>query len=95
MLRAAVASGSEMGKQAKSVMDAGGLVSDDIVVGIIREAIAKPECRKGKYNHCQRICQITYEVSYLIHIFMSRHKRKAILKHDICYPIRIISYVTT
>jgi len=47
MLRAAVASGSEMGKKADAVMKSGGLVSDDIVVGIIKEAIAKPECKKG------------------------------------------------
>mmetsp|Transcript_126812 Transcript_126812/g.290098 ORF Transcript_126812/g.290098 Transcript_126812/m.290098 type:complete len:193 (+) Transcript_126812:210-788(+) len=47
MLRAAVKSGSEMGKQVKSVMEAGALVSDDIVVGVIREAIQAPECAKG------------------------------------------------
>jgi adenylate kinase len=47
MLRAAVTAGTEMGKTAKKVMDAGGLVSDDIVVGIIKEAVAKPECAKG------------------------------------------------
>lgn len=40
MLRAAVASGSELGKQAKQVMAEGKLVSDDIMIGIIREAIA-------------------------------------------------------
>ncbi|MES2985363.1 MAG: adenylate kinase [Pseudomonadota bacterium] len=39
MLRAAVASGSEIGLKAKAVMAAGGLVSDDIMIGIIREAI--------------------------------------------------------
>lgn len=47
MLRAAVAAGSDMGKAAKSVMDAGGLVSDDIVVGIIAENLKKKECAKG------------------------------------------------
>ncbi len=41
MLRAAVASGSELGKKAQSVMAAGALVSDDIMIGIIREAVAK------------------------------------------------------
>ncbi len=47
MLRAAVRAGSEMGKQAKAVMDAGKLVSDDIVVGIIEENINTPACAKG------------------------------------------------
>ena len=47
MLRDAVTSGSDMGKKAKAVMDAGKLVGDDIVVGIVAEAIKKPECAKG------------------------------------------------
>ena len=47
MLRAAVTAGTEMGKKADAVMKSGGLVSDDIVVGIISEAIQQPECRKG------------------------------------------------
>ena len=47
MLRAAVKSGSEVGKQAKTVMDSGGLVSDEIVIGIVRDRIAQPDCSKG------------------------------------------------
>eukprot|EP00002_Diphylleia_rotans_P002604 TRINITY_DN11653_c1_g1_i1.p1 TRINITY_DN11653_c1_g1~~TRINITY_DN11653_c1_g1_i1.p1 ORF type:complete len:224 (-),score=59.17 TRINITY_DN11653_c1_g1_i1:33-704(-) len=47
MLRAAVQSGTEMGKKAKEVMDAGGLVSDDIVVGIINDELKKDECKNG------------------------------------------------
>lgn len=47
MLRAAVKAGTDMGKQAKNVMDAGGLVSDDIVVGIIKDNINSPKCSKG------------------------------------------------
>lgn len=47
LLRAAVSAGTEMGKKAKEVMDAGKLVSDDIVVGIIKENIKSPDCSKG------------------------------------------------
>ena len=47
MLRAAVKAGTEMGKKAKAVMDAGELVSDEIVSGIIGEAIEGPECAQG------------------------------------------------
>jgi len=47
MLRAAVEAGTEFGRKAKHAMDSGGLVSDDIVVGIISEAVKKPECQKG------------------------------------------------
>lgn len=47
MLRAAVQSGSELGRQAKSVMDAGGLVSDDIILGLIRERLAQADCQAG------------------------------------------------
>merc|ERR1719456_999828 len=47
MLREAVAAGTEVGKRAKAVMDAGGLVSDDIVIGIIKDRIQQPDCMKG------------------------------------------------
>jgi adenylate kinase len=47
MLRAAVQQKTPMGVEADRVMKAGGLVADDIVVGIIKEAIDRPECKKG------------------------------------------------
>lgn len=47
MLRAAVAEGTEFGKQAKAVMEAGQLVSDDIVLGIIRDRLAAPDVANG------------------------------------------------
>jgi adenylate kinase len=47
MLRAAVAEGSELGRKAKEAMDAGGLVADDIIIGLIKERIAREDCRKG------------------------------------------------
>ena len=47
MLRAAVASGSEIGLKAKAVMAAGGLVSDEIVIGVIRDAIDDKNCPNG------------------------------------------------
>jgi len=47
MLREAVAAGTELGRKAKSVMDAGQLVSDEIMIGIIREVLASEKCRHG------------------------------------------------
>lgn len=47
MLRAAIAAGTETGMKAKAVMDAGKLVSDEIVIGIIAERIDQPDCAKG------------------------------------------------
>lgn len=47
MLRAAVAAGTPVGLKAKAVMDAGGLVSDEIVIGIIAERIGEPDARNG------------------------------------------------
>ncbi|HIF9142556.1 TPA: adenylate kinase [Photobacterium damselae] len=47
MLRAAIKAGTELGKQAKSVIDAGQLVSDDIILGLVKERIAEDDCAKG------------------------------------------------
>ncbi len=47
MLRAAVKAGTPLGVAAKKVMDAGGLVSDDIIIGLVKERIAQPDCAKG------------------------------------------------
>lgn len=47
MLREAVKNGTEMGLAAKSYMDAGSLVPDSVVIAIIRERLAQPDCRKG------------------------------------------------
>jgi len=47
MLRAAVKAGSPMGLAAKKVMDAGALVSDDIIIGLVKERIAQADCAKG------------------------------------------------
>ena len=47
LLRAAVAAGSELGKKAKSAMDAGALVSDDIVIGLIKERISQSDAKAG------------------------------------------------
>lgn len=47
MLRAAVAAGSELGRQARATMERGDLVSDDIIIGMIAERLQQPDCRKG------------------------------------------------
>ena len=47
MLRAAVKAGTELGLAAKKVMDSGGLVSDDIIIGLVKERITQPDCAGG------------------------------------------------
>ena len=47
MLRAAVKAGTPLGLAAKKVMDAGGLVSDDIIIGLVQERLKQPDCAKG------------------------------------------------
>jgi adenylate kinase len=47
MLRAAVKAGTPLGLAAKKVMDAGNLVSDDIIIGLVKERLAQPDCANG------------------------------------------------
>ena len=47
MLRAAVAAGTPLGQQAKVIMESGGLVSDDIIVGLVKERLEAPDCEGG------------------------------------------------
>lgn len=47
MLRAAVKAGTPLGIEAKKVMDAGGLVSDDLIINLVKERIAQPDCAGG------------------------------------------------
>ena len=47
MLRAAVKAGTPLGIEAKKVMDAGGLVSDDLIIGLVKDRLKEPDCAKG------------------------------------------------
>ena len=47
MLRAAVKAGTPLGLEAKKVMDSGALVGDDIIIGLVKERLAQPDCAKG------------------------------------------------
>ncbi len=47
MLRAAIAAGTSLGLEAKKVMDAGGLVSDDIIIGLVKDRLKQPDCANG------------------------------------------------
>ena len=47
MFRAAIKEGTEMGKKAKSFIDAGNLVPDEVTIGIVRDRLAKDDCKKG------------------------------------------------
>ena len=55
ILRAAVKDGTEMGLKAKSFMDAGALVPDEVIIGILKERLAQPDCANGfipvSYTH--------------------------------------------
>jgi adenylate kinase len=47
MLRAAVKAGTPLGQQAKSIMESGGLVSDDLIINLVKERIGQPDCADG------------------------------------------------
>jgi len=47
MLRSAIAAGTELGKSAKAIMDSGKLVSDDIIIDLVKERLQEPDCKNG------------------------------------------------
>ena len=47
MLRSAVKAGTDLGKRAKVIMDEGGLVSDDIIIGLVKDRLQEPDCANG------------------------------------------------
>jgi len=47
MLRAAIKAGSDLGKKAKGYMDSGGLVPDEVIIGLVKERIKEADCQKG------------------------------------------------
>jgi adenylate kinase len=47
MLRAAVKAGTPLGQQAKAIMDSGGLVSDELIINLVKERISQPDCAQG------------------------------------------------
>lgn len=76
MLRAAVREGTPLGIEAKKVMDAGGLVSDDIILGLIKERIAQDDCQNGflldgfprTIAQAEGLAQMGVELDYVIEI---------------------------
>lgn len=47
MLRCAIAAGTELGKNAKAIMETGKLVSDEIIIGLVKERLKEPDCQRG------------------------------------------------
>jgi adenylate kinase len=47
MLRAAVKAGTPLGLEAKKIMDSGGLVSDELIIGLVKDRLQQPDCSKG------------------------------------------------
>ena len=58
MLRAAVTSGTDLGRKAKAIMDRGELVPDDIMIGIVRDVLSSPAAAEGRSHSLSRPCVI-------------------------------------
>ncbi len=78
MLRAAVKAGSPLGAEAKKVMDAGELVSDNIILGLIKERLSEPDCENGflldgfprTVPQATGLAEMGVEVDHVIEIFV-------------------------
>ena len=76
MLRAAVAANTPLGIEAKKIMDAGGLVRDDIIIALVKERIAEPDCANGflfdgfprTLPQAQAMAEANVELDYVIEI---------------------------
>ena len=85
MLRAAVSAGTELGIEAKKVMDAGGLVSDDLILGLVKERISEDDCANGylfdgfprTLVQAEAMISANIEVDYVIEI---KVENEAIIK---------------
>lgn len=79
MLRAAVKAGTPLGLAAKKVMDAGGLVSDDIIIGLVKERIAEADCANGflfdgfprTIPQAEAMIKVGVEIDYVVEIDVS------------------------
>ncbi|MDO4449976.1 MAG: adenylate kinase [Moraxella sp.] len=76
MLRSAIKSGTELGKIAKSVMDAGQLVSDDLIINLVKDRLAEPDCVGGcifdgfprTIPQAEALAQAGVDIDYVIEI---------------------------
>merc|ERR1719491_354977 len=92
MLRAAVAAGTSVGLEAKSVMESGGLVSDELVVNIIKDRIKEDDCRKGfildgfprTVAQAQMLDQVLAETSERVALVVELAVPDAVLTERIC-----------
>jgi len=92
MLRAAVAAGTDVGKKAKEAMDSGGLVTDDIVVGIIRDRIREKDCERGfildgfprTIEQAKKLDEMLKERGESVDVVISLEVPDALLEERIC-----------
>ncbi len=79
MLRATVKAGTELGVQAKSVMDAGGLVSDELIIALVKQRIEEPDCVNGflfdgfprTIAQAQALVDAGIKIDYVIEVYVA------------------------
>jgi adenylate kinase len=92
MLRDAVAKDTEVGRAAKKIMNEGGLVSDDIVMGIIKDRIAEPDCNRGfildgfprTVKQAEMLDELLAETNEKVSSVIELHVPDSILEERIC-----------
>ena len=97
MLREAVASGSDLGKQVSSILDSGGLVSDDIIGSLIEERLQMPDCKNGSLfdgvprtlGQAKILDDMGVSFSHVIEIVVEDDKKSELIKKEKQEPLSL------
>jgi adenylate kinase len=103
MLRAAVKAGTELGVAAKKIMDAGGLVSDEIIIGLVKERLTQPDCVNGclfdgfprTIPQAEALMQAGVNIDHVLKLPYLMPKLSVVCRVVVCILLRVVCIILT